>query len=364
MFNKYFRSIVFMLALSLPLVGQVSETGVIFLLVSPGARHNGMGQTGVSTARDANAIYYNPGALAFVATPEHPRDVEFMHVNWLPQFNLNDLFYDYASISWYLEDLGVVGFNFTYFNLGEQERTDPSGNSLGLISSFEFSSGLSYATRLSEDWGVGGNLKIIYSRLSPKGNNTPETPNGVGSAVAIDLGVMKKNFFTQDLTFGASLSNLGPAITYVDNDQADPLPTNLRMGLSYPVYKSEYNKVVVAYEINRLIARGRKDGSDPLISTANPFKAKFYNRSSIFTTWSDNGWHRLGHNAGAEYTYSDFVALRTGTALDFAGKIYDLNFGVGITYSVFKIDFAYTTKLTGGFNARDGSQFYSIGFNF
>ncbi len=365
MFSKYFRALTITILFVLPVAGQVSETGVIFLLVPPGARHNGMGQTGVSTAKDANAIYYNPGALGFIATAEHPRDIEFMHVNWLPQFNLHDLFYDYGSMSWYLEDLGVVGYNFTYFNLGEQELTDPSGNAIGTISSFEFSTGLSYATRLSEDWGVGGNLKFIYSRLSPKTNNTAESKKGAGSVVAIDLGFMKKNFFKQDLTFGASLSNIGPSITYIDDKQADPLPTNARMGVSYPVYSDDYNKVVAAYEVNRLIARGRKKGSsDPLLSTANPFNGKFWNRSSIFTTWADNGWHRLGHNFGAEYTYSDFVALRTGSSLDFAGKVYDMNFGVGIKYDVFKIDFAYTVGLTKRFNPRDQSQFYSIGFIF
>jgi hypothetical protein len=47
-----------------------------------------------------------------------------------------------------------------------------------------------------------------------------------------------------------------------------------------------------------------------------------------------------------------------------AGKLYDLTFGAGIKYSIFKIDFAYTTKLAGGFNPRDGSQFYSLGFTF
>lgn len=342
---------------------QTSEAGVLFLLVPPGARHNGMGQTGVSTANDANAIYYNPGALGFIATQETPRDVQFMHVNWLPQFNLSDLFYDYGSVVMYLPDIGVVGYNFTYFNIGEQQRTNAAGDDLGTIHSYELSTGVTYATKMTEDWGIGGNFKFIYSSLDNKkgtDNNTAEVQNGVGSSVAIDIGVMKKNFFVEDLTFGASLVNVGPSIAYADEDQADPLPTNLRLGVSYPAYQSEFNNVLVAYEINRQIVRGRSTGSDPLISG----NSKFFTRSAIFTTWADNGWHRLGHNIGAEYTYSDFVAMRTGTSLDFAGKLYDLTFGVGIRYDVFKIDFAYSTGLTERFNARDGSQFYSIGVRF
>ena len=329
---------------------QTSEAGVLFLLIPPGARHNGMGETGVSTANDANAIYWNPGAIGFITSPEQPRNVQFMHVNWLPQFHLNDIFYDYGSIIWNIKDFGVVGFNFTFLNLGEQDLTDALGNTNGVITSYDIAVGGSYAIKLSPDLGVGGNLKLIYSKLSDKAV-TAETEKGIGSSVAIDLGVMKKNLFVKDLTFGASLANIGPEIAYADEAQADPLPTNMRVGISYPVFKSEFNNVLVAYEINRQIVRGRKNGADPL------YKA-------VFTTWADNGWHRLGHNFGAEYTYSDFFALRSGTSLDFAGKLYDLNFGAGIKYSHFRIDFAYTTNLGSGFNPRDGSQFYSIGLIF
>lgn len=332
---------------------QTSEAGVLFLLIPPGARHNGMGETGVSTANDANAIYWNPGAVGFITTPDQPRNVQFMHVNWLPQFDLNDIFYDYGSIIWNIENFGIVGFNFTFLNLGEQEATDDLGRYLGRLTSFDLAVGGTYAMKLSPDLGVGGNLKFIYSQLSNK-NSTAQTENGVGSTVAIDFGVMKKNFFVKDLTFGASLANIGPEIAYADEDQADPLPTNMRIGVSYPVYKSEYNNVLVAYEINRQIVRGRKNGADPL------YKA-------VFTTWVDNGWHRLGHNFGAEYSYTDFLALRSGMSLDFAGKLYDLNFGAGINYSRFRIDFAYTTKVPkmgNGFNPREGSQFYSIGLTF
>lgn len=329
---------------------QTSEAGVLFLLIPPGARQNGLGQSGASNVNDANAIYWNPGALGFVATPDHRKDIAFMHVNWLPAFNLSDLYYDYGSIAWYLDDIGVVGFNFTFFNLGEQEITNTQGNVLGRITSYDLSLAASYGTKLSEDLGVGGNLKYIYSKLANK-DATGQSQKGYGSSVALDIGVMKKNFLISDLTFGASLANIGPKIAYVDEDQADPLPTNLRIGFTYPVYKSEFNNVSATYEINRLIVRGRRDGSDPL------YKA-------IFTTWTDNGWRRLGHNMGIEYTYADFLALRAGSALDVAGNLYDMNFGAGIKYSIFKFDFAYTTKLAGDFNPRDGSQFYSIGVAF
>ncbi len=330
---------------------QTSEAGVLFLLIPPGARHNGMGQSGVSNSIDANAIYYNPGALGFIVTPERPRDFQFMHVEWLPAFNLNDLFYDYGSFAMYLDGIGVVGMNFTFFNMGEQDVTDVTGNKTGTIRSFDMALTASYATKLNEDLGVGGNIKFIYSRLSNVKSATAESEKGVGSSVAIDIGVMKKNLFIPDLTFGASVANIGPKIAYIDESQADVLPTNLRVGVTYPVYQSQTHNVAATYEINRLIVKGGRKGSDNL-------------GTALYSTWTDNGWHRLGHNFGAEYMYADFVSLRSGTALDVAGDLYDLTFGAGIRYSLVRVDFAYSTKLKGRFNPRDGSQFYSIGLNF
>ena len=45
------------------------------------------------------------------------------------------------------------------------------------------------------------------------------------------------------MSFGLNLSNLGPKITYIDAAQADPLPTNLRLGISAQVIKSEFNNL-------------------------------------------------------------------------------------------------------------------------
>lgn len=329
---------------------QVSEAGVLFLLIPPGARHNGMGQTGVTTANDANAMYYNPGALAFVGSAEDRHDFQFMHVNWLPEL-ASDIFYDYGAFTWYIDDLGTVGLNFTYFNLGEQTITDELANELGTITSFDMSIGGTYSTQLTKDFGIGGSLKFIYSRLSNKAS-TAESAKGTGSSVAIDLGIMKKNFFFKNLTFGTSLSNIGPSITYVDDKQSDPLPTNWRIGLSYIPFQNEFNEVIIAYDLSRQIVKGNKsESADPL------YKA-------VFTTWGDNGWSRLIHNIGAEYTYSSFLSFRTGTYLDPGGNLYDLNFGAGLKYSIFRVDFAYTLNLGSEFNPRADSRFFSFGLRF
>ena len=43
------------------------------------------------------------------------------------------------------------------------------------------------------------------------------------------------------LAVGFNIANIGPKVKYIDVQQADPLPTILRIGTSYKVIKDEYN---------------------------------------------------------------------------------------------------------------------------
>ena len=78
------------------------EAAVPFLLITPGARNGGMGESGAALVNDATAIFWNPAGLAFqYEDPEtdKPYEISFMHSKWLPQFNFSDLFYDF-SFTW------------------------------------------------------------------------------------------------------------------------------------------------------------------------------------------------------------------------------------------------------------------------
>ena len=61
------RILVCMLVLTILLTvnvfGQVSQSAVPFLLIAPGARAGGMGETFVSIADDATATHWNPAGL-------------------------------------------------------------------------------------------------------------------------------------------------------------------------------------------------------------------------------------------------------------------------------------------------------------
>jgi hypothetical protein len=328
------------------------EAAVPFLLIAPGARAGGMGEAGVALANDATAIYWNPAGLAFqYEDPEvdFRGEASFMHVNWLPQFNFSDLFYDFFAARYYLDEIdGMVGFGITYLNLGENKWTGSSGEDLGVFDSKEYAITASYATKLEENLGIGLNLKFIRSELVPSYVYVGSQRGGNATSFAVDVGVLwtpAYDFLENKLNLGANLSNFGPEVTYVNEDQADPIPTNLRLGLAYKVLDDEFNRITVIYDANRLLVVRNETGSDSLSSNDEQpdgvFKAVFY--SSWVKGSLSERLRKFTHSLGLEYWYGNLIALRAGYFYedpDFGARKF-MTFGGGIKYDIFGIDFGY-----------------------
>ncbi len=318
------------------------EATVLFLLINPGARQGGMGEAGVALASDANAIYWNPAGLAFQYNdPEvdHKGEATLMHVNWLPQFNLGDMYYEYAAGRYHLQDIGTVGLSIQYINYGESIYTGEQGpEELGRFNSNEVAFTGSYALKVKDNVGVGVNLKYIYSRLSPINVTVgAEKGKGIASSFAVDVATMYRPGFSNRLSLGLNISNIGPKVSYVDYAQADPLPTNLRLGFAYNIVKSQYNTLTLVYDANRLLVNRYLD-SDSSSVVDGVFKAMFY------STWTNgNQLKKFTHSIGLEYWYTQLIALRAGYFYedpDNGGRKF-YTFGGGLRYSIFGFDFSY-----------------------
>lgn len=336
----------------------VSESAVLFLLISPGARAAGMGEAFVGLADDATAVYYNPAGLGF----QRGREITLMHANWLPQFG-NDLFIDFAAYRQHFEGLGTIGINVTYLNLGKQFQTlEDSPDPVGEFSSYEFATSLTYGTQLSESWAVGVGMRYIYSNLAPFGAGQ-EQGDGRASAFGFDLSTLYKLPFAPRLSVGVNLSNMGPKITYIDADQADPLPTNLKVGAAYRLINDKYNKLTLVADVNKMMVNRHKDGtSDPFYEAifTSPWTVKVANVTSTDTTYSTmfNGII----SGGAEYWYNDMFALRAGYYWDDPGKVTFLSLGAGIQYNLYRFDFSYISAEEGHPLANTMRFSLSIGF--
>ncbi len=332
-----------------------SEATVQFLLITPGARATGMGEAFVSIADDATATYWNPAGLAF----QSQRQISVMHSNWLPQL-ASDLFYDYVSYIQKIEGLGTFGAAVTYLNLGEQAITsENSPIPTGTFVSSEFAIATSFGTMLSESSAFGLQLKYIRSNLAPELINTSQKGDGSANAFAFDLGYLHKDLLLDRLNFGINISNMGPKVTYIDKAQADPLPTNLRIGFSYKMLDDEFNRLTIAVEFDKLLVRRYQDENDE--TKSDPFYKALY--SSLFDESLDTELKRTIANIGAEYWYGDMIAMRTGFHHDDIGKVRYLTFGAGLKYASLFIDAAYISPLEEGHPLADTIQF-SLAFNF
>ncbi len=328
-------------ALFLPSTTQAQgESAVPFLLISPNSRASGIGESGTGSVDDASAIYWNPGALAFLDGQE----LSITHANWLPQFQQSDLFYDYLNYRIRLDDIGgTLGGSFTYLNLGKFARTSSEGpDVIEEFKAFEFALTVGYSTKAFDDLGLGLNLRFIHSALSPIGTEQ-EQGTGIANTISVDIAAMYRPLklevpllgdIGKRFSAGFNLSNIGPKVTYIDAAQADPLPTNLRVGFGYKLVEDEFNSLQYSLDFSRLLVRRRPDGtSDPV-------------QKAIFSAWGDgSGLRKVNVSTGFEYWYGapKLIALRIGYFYEdpsFGNRKF-LTFGAGIRYDIYGFDFSY-----------------------
>lgn len=350
MFNIKFVKTVSMIILAFVMIFNFNETyaqntvstGVSFLLIGPNSRFAAMGETGTAIADDATAMHWNPSGLAFQTTGT---EVNFTHSPWLAGLGLSDLFYDYLAAKKYMKSLnGTVGFDFTYLNIGEVIYMDEfgRGDESKNYKAYEFAVAFAYATKLRKDLGAGVTVRFIYSRLSPNDTKVGnEKGTGTAFTTSFDLSALYKlssgpKFIKDKLSFGINLSNLGPKISYVDASQADPIPTQLRIGIGYNVFKNEGNELTLTADFSKLLVNRHPDGTSD-----NFYKA-------MFSSWK-GGLSQIGttvqSSVGVEYWYGSprLIALRAGYFYEDPanGNRKFLTLGAGIRYSLYGFDFSY-----------------------
>lgn len=324
----------------LPLLQEAAaqtSTAVPFLLISPSSRNSAMGEAGVAIADDVSAVFWNPAGLGF----QKGMEMSLNHSNWLPQFQQSDLFFEYASYKMDLPSTGgTIGAALTYLNLGEFERRDEGNNPLGTFKSYEIAFTAAYGTRLDEDFSIGVGLRLIHSSLSQVGT-AREQGSGTATAVAGDLGVLYRPsklvlpFTDTDignrLALGASISNIGPSISYIDESQSDPLPTALRLGFAYDLVDEKYNTLTWTTDVTKLLVSRTDKVADPFYEAA----IKSWEGDNVLNTFT------LG--TGIEYWYSQLVGLRFGFFHEdpSQGNRRFLTFGAGVRYDIYGFDFSY-----------------------
>jgi len=338
----------------LPVAAQAtseSRAAVLFLLIAPGACSHGRGGTGTALANGGTAAYFNPAGLA-----NHELIAgEFSSHKWLPWL-ADDLRYTYAAVAFKSKRIGdAVGLSFSRLDRGEQTQTNERGDVEGTFSAYDQALALTYAHSMG-NMSVGISAKYIYSHLSEEGAGL-EKGEGQGKSIAIDIGMLRQGLlggvlsemYSEKLGFlyvsriaqyrrymsnrlspgfsvGIAISNIGSDMVYVDASQADPLPTNLRLGIAGNLIDTDLIGFQVAADLYK-----------PLINEDAWSKR-------LFTAWIDEDlgdeFEEMDVHLGAEVTALYLITLRGGRSWDWDGDYERWTWGFSIGPETVRLSYA------------------------
>ncbi len=320
-------------------------TAVPFLTIPIDARAAGMGDVGVATSPDAAAMFWNPGKLAFI---DADYGGSISYTPWLRNL-VDDMSLSYVTAFTKIRKEEAIGVSLTYFDLGQIQFTDQQGNNLQLVDPREFNIAMAYSRRLSQSLGVSLGLKFIHSNLTGRiesGNSPTGTDLKPGNTAAADLAVFYNRDYVvfgnnTNFAFGANLSNLGPKISYSNNDSADFIPTNLRLGTSIGMDADVYNKFTLSIDFNKLLVPSNPNSDEGVVG-------------GVFNSFGDspNGFRgemrEVAVSLGLEYNYDDKFFVRGGYFFEdeFYGARKYFTVGVGVKYQVIGLDLAYLIPTT------------------
>lgn len=347
------------------------RTSVTSLSIAPDARAGAMGDVGVATEADANSQYWNPAKYPFNIARA---GVSVSYTPWLRKL-VNDINLANMAGFYRIGDYSAVSASLRFFSLGEVFLSDIEDMT---INPYEFAVDAGYSRMLSERFSMAVNMRFIFSDI--RYDYTAESK--AGKAFAADIALYRLGYFmmgNRECSFGwgLNINNIGSKIAYGGDDNAEFIPTNLRLGMNMTVPFNEYNKFSVAVDANKLLVptfpKQDTENGETESDYTDRVQKEYYDVSpiaGIFKSFHDapNGFkeemQEIQWSVGCEYTYNDRFMLRGGYHHESANKGNRKYFtvGAGFHMSVFTVDAAYVFS-TSQTNPLDQTMRFTLGFD-
>ena len=350
-------------------------TGVTSQSIAPDARGGGMGDIGAATEADVNSQFWNPAKYPYNIGRA---GVSLNYTPWLRKL-VNDINLAYMSGFYRIGDYQALSASLRYFSLGEVSTATNGNEGPDMtINPYEMSLDVAYSRMLSENFSAAVGMRFIYSDITY--DYTEET--SPGKAFAADIALYYNKYFvvgSRECNFGwgLNISNIGTKISYGGTEDAEFIPTNLRMGINFLIPFNEYNKISLAADVNKLLVPTYPLPYDGELNTDPSYQQRlqrdYYELSpisGIFKSFSDapggfkEEMQEIQWSLGAEYTYNDRFILRGGYHHESANKGNRKYFtaGAGFRMSVFSLDCAYVIS-TAQSNPLDQTLRFTLGFD-
>jgi hypothetical protein len=252
-------------------------TGADFLLMTTGARPDGMGQAFSAVADDINTLSFNPAGLGNIRLPE---------IGYGHEIFFSDITYDFLGAAIPVGEWGVFGFG--YLGLGTSpfnSTSDPNAVPASVMDQAVIGSwGKSFY-----DFHLGASVKYISEKVATV----------QGSGFAADFGFRVR--LLPQWTLAGAVLNMGPGIQFAS---LEPLPLVTNGGLAWTAIEDPDHTLNLATEVT-------------------------YNTVAETTHFG----------FGAEYWFQNLVALRAGYLANSQDEGFAV--GAGFQYQFFQLDYAF-----------------------
>lgn len=230
---------------------RAGSAGATQLLINPWARSNGWSLANTSTLEGAESMFGNVAGLAHVRKTE----LLFTNTDWLSGSGVK---INAVGFGQKLGESGVIGITATTLSFGDIPVTtvDQPEGGLGTFSPTQANIGLSYAKAFSNSIYGGLLVRMVSQSIA----------NVRTSGVCFDAGIQYVTGPTENVHFGISLKNVGPAMKFEGDGLAVQsiltggtntltmeqrsaefeLPSMMNIGMAYDFHLSELNRITVA----------------------------------------------------------------------------------------------------------------------
>jgi hypothetical protein len=180
------------------------SAGFQFLKIGLGARESALGEAAAALTADANAVFWNVGALPLA----EERQAAFTHNEWLVGSSLDALVLS-TPLGAYAVGLSVARFGIEPFE--ETTVLEPDGTGR-MVEAGDFLVGLAAARRFTDRLTIGVQAKYVHETLDNDGF----------SNVLFDVGALYYTGF-RDLRIAFTLQHFGPDVQGLQQDFRTPL---------------------------------------------------------------------------------------------------------------------------------------------
>jgi hypothetical protein len=364
-----------------PVVAQDSRTittALPFLRIAGDPRAAGMGDMGVATSPDAWSQQWNPAKYSFM---QREQMLGVAYTPYLGQL-VNDIGIGQLVYANRINEQSAFAASLRYFGLGTIFITE-DGVSGTEENPNEFVLDGSYSLKLSDQFAMAVTGRFLRSDLRIQSQNADAT-----AASSFSVGI-SGYYQTEEVAIGDmygryrggfNISNIGPKVSYDVGGQENFLPTNLGLGGGVELNLNDgFSKIGITAEFNKLLVPTPpirdsqdqdNDGDRREILRGQDDDVSFF--SGIFQSFSDapgGGAEELREVTwalGAEYTYNDSFALRTGyfNESDDKGGRKFLSLGTGFKFSEINVDLSYLFSTSRVQSPLEGTLRFGLTFNF